>query len=206
MLVILISLGTWQLQRLHWKEGILAQIAAAEAGPAVPLSQHPDPYTKVSVRGRFSFNQAAEFGADVRDTRDGSVMGFYQIVPLVRVGAPTIMVDRGWVPQNREAPLNNPTGEVTVTGYVRPGDKSHWFSAPDDPAVRAFYTLNPNAIGAAVGVPDPVPYVVVSLGLSVTGSYPIPAETLPRPPNNHLSYAITWYGLALVLAVIFVFG
>lgn len=203
MLVVLIGLGTWQVQRLHWKEAILARIATAEAAPAVPLTQNPAPYTKVSVTGRFRFDRAAQYGAEVRDTRTGPTMGFSQIVPLERDGAPTILVDRGWVPQKRETGLDDPAGEVTVTGYIRPGEKPSWFSATDDTAERQFYTLNPQAIGIAVGVPDPAPFTLVALGSPTAEAYPAPAEHLPQPPNNHLSYVITWYGLAVALVVIF---
>ena len=169
----------------------------------MPLTQNPAPYTKVSVTGRFRFDRAAEYGAEVRDTNAGPVMGSSQIVPLERDGAPTILVDRGWVPQKREASLNDPAGMVTVIGYVRPSEKSGWFSAADDAPERQFYTLNPRAIGMAVGVPDPAPFTLVSLGSPSAGSYPAPAEHLPQPPNNHLSYIITWYGLAVALVVIF---
>jgi surfeit locus 1 family protein len=203
MLIALLALGTWQVYRLHWKEAILARIATAEAAPAVPLTQNPAPYTKVSVTGRFRFDRTAQYGAEVRDTKTGPMMGFSQIVPMERDGAPTILVDRGWVPQKRETSLNDPAGVVTVTGYVRPSEQSSWFSATDDVAGRQFYTLNPRAIGAAVGVPDPAPFTLVSLGSPAAGSYPVPAEHLPQPPNNHLSYVITWYGLAVALVVIF---
>jgi surfeit locus 1 family protein len=112
-------------------------------------------------------------------------------------------VNRGWVPQKRDTPLDNPAGMVSVTGYVRPRDTQSWFSASDDPAARQFFTLDPLAIGAAVGVADVAPFTLVAMGPSPTGSYPAPAQHLPRPPNNHLSYVITWYGLAVALAVIF---
>jgi surfeit locus 1 family protein len=203
MLVVLLGLGTWQVYRLNWKEAILAQIATAEAAPPVPLTPDPTPYTKVSATGHFLFDRAAQFGAEVRDTRAGPTMGFYQIVPLARDGAPTVLVDRGWTPQNRKAPLDDPTGSVTVSGYVRPGEVPHWFSPSDDEATRQFFTLNPEAIGAAIGVRDPAPFTLVALGPSTADSYPAPAQHLPRPPNNHLSYVITWYGLALALVVIF---
>jgi surfeit locus 1 family protein len=203
MLVVLIGLGTWQVYRLQWKEGILAQIAAAEAAPSAPLPPDPAPYTKGSVTGRFRFDRAAQFGAEVRDTRTGPTMGFYQIVPLERDGAQTILIDRGWVPQKRETPLEDPAGVVTITGYVRPGDGPRWFSPADDEATRQFFTLDPNAIGAAVGVSDPAPFTLVALGMSAAENYPAPAEHLPQPPNNHLSYVITWYGLAVALVVIF---
>jgi surfeit locus 1 family protein len=203
MLVVLLGLGTWQVYRLQWKEGILARIAAAEAAPAVPLPQDPAPYTKVSVTGRFRFDQAAAFGAEVRDARTGPTMGFYQIVPLDRKEAPTILVDRGWVPQKREIPLSDPAGVVTVTGYVWPREKQSWFSAADDEAARQFYTLDPRAIGASVGVAAPAAFILIAMGPSLAETYPAPAQHLPRPPNNHLSYIITWYGLAASLVVIF---
>jgi surfeit locus 1 family protein len=197
-------LGTWQVYRLQWKEGVLAQIAAAEAAPPAPLPPNPAPYTKGSVTGRFRFDRAAQFGAEVRDTRTGPTMGFHQIVPLEREGARTILVDRGWIPQKRETPLNDPGGIVTVTGYFRPGDRPHWFSPADDEAARQFYTLDPNAIGASVGVSDPTPFVLVAMGPPMAEAYPAPAQHLPEPPNNHLSYVITWYGLAV--ALLFIFG
>jgi surfeit locus 1 family protein len=203
MLVVLIGLGTWQVYRLHWKEGILARIATAEAAPPVPLAPDPAPYTKISVTGDFRFDRAVQFGVEVRDTRNGPTMGSYQIVPLERDRAPAILVDRGWIPQNRDMSLDDPAGAVTVTGYIRPREVQHWFSPADDAAARQFYTLDPEAIGAAIGLPNPEPFTVVAMGPLVAGSYPIPVQNLPRPPNNHLSYVITWYGLAVSLVVIF---
>ena len=203
MLLVLIGLGTWQVYRLQWKEGILAQIALAEASPPVPLTSDPAPYTKVSATGRFRLDLAAQFGAEVRDTNTGPTMGFYQIVPLERDGASTVLVDRGWIPQTRETALDGSGGVVSVIGYVRPGESQHWFSPADDAAARQFYTLDPTAIGAAVGVRNPAPFTLVALGPATAASYPAPAQHLPRPPNNHLSYVITWYGLAVALLVIF---
>lgn len=213
MLLVLVGLGTWQVYRLHWKEAILTRIAAAEIAPAVPLgagpgssmpgSHMPEPYMKASVTGRFRYDLAVTYGAEVRDTRAGPTMGSYQIVPLERDGGGVILVNRGWVPQKREQPLQDPPGAVTVSGYVRPGDTQSWFSAADDVAGRAFYTLDPRTIGAAVGIADPAPFALVAMGPAIDGIYPAPAQHLPRPPNNHLAYAITWYGLAGALVVIF---
>jgi surfeit locus 1 family protein len=71
---------------------------------------------------------------------------------------------------------------------------------------RRFFTLDPVAIGAAVGQPTVRPFVLVALatGPAIAGHWPEPAQHLPRPPNNHLSYAITWYGLAVALLAIFI--
>jgi surfeit locus 1 family protein len=205
MLVILISLGVWQVRRLAWKEGILSQIASAETGPPVPMAGDatPTPYSKVAVTGRFREDLSALYGDEVRQTPDGVRMGAQLIVPLVRQGAPTLLVDRGWVPLTRPRPIGMPAGEVTVDGYVRPPDRPGPFSAHDDVAMRRFFTLDPAAIGAALGL-KVAPFTLVALGEPPPDLFPDPARHLPRPPNDHLSYAITWFGLALALAVIFV--
>lgn len=203
MLLVLIALGTWQVERLQWKRGVLAQIAAAEAGAPGPLTDAPEPYTKVEVTGHLRTDLAALYGAEVRETLSGPQMGSELIVPLERDGKPPVLVDRGWVPATRKAPLSQPEGTTTVVGYVRPPSEPGWFSAKDDPPARLFYTLDPVAIGRALGLPTVSPYTVVAMGPEPPEHWPDPAKHLPRPPNNHLSYAITWYGLAIALVVIF---
>ena len=203
MFLILVGLGTWQVQRLQWKEGILAQIARAEGAAAAPLPANPEAYTKVAVTGRLLNDRSAGFGAEVRDMPSGPVLGTQLIVPLERSDAEPLLIDRGWVPSARHEPIDQPGGEVTIEGYVHPGDRPGLFSATDDKAARQFYTLDPAAIGAALGLRHVAPFVLVALGQASPGHWPIPAQHLPRPPNNHLSYAITWYGLALSLVVIF---
>lgn len=203
MTLILLGLGTWQVRRLAWKTEILAQIAAAEAAPPVPLPDHPTPFIKVAVTGHWLTGKTALFGADVRDTKAGPQLGAYLIEPLQRDGAPPVLVDRGWVPTTPQAPVASPAGAVTATGYVHPADTPGWFAAPDDVPGRHFYTLDPPVIGAALGLDHVAPFILVALGTPPPEGLPIPAEHLPRPPNNHLQYALTWYGLAAALLVIF---
>jgi surfeit locus 1 family protein len=205
MLVVLAGLGVWQVHRLAWKEGILAAIDRAETGPPVPMTGDAAPaaYTKVSATGHFREDLSALYGDQVRQTPDGVRMGAQLIVPLIRPGEDTVLVDRGWVPLSRAHPIGMPAGEVTVAGYVRPPDRPGPFSAHDDVAMRRFYTLNPQAIGAAIGL-KVAPFTLVALGPPPADLFPDPARRMPRPPNDHLSYAITWFGLALALAVIFV--
>jgi surfeit locus 1 family protein len=229
MLLVLLGLGTWQVRRLAWKDAILAQIARAEAAPPVPLLPTPAgpapaqftpaPFTKVAVTGTLLHDKSALFGAEVRDTRAGPELGAFLIEPLQRDGALPLLIDRGWVPIKRTSPVAMPQGTVTIAGYVHQADTPGLFSAHDDVAGRHFYTLNPTAIGAALGLDRVAPFILIALvpppapGMSPGASrgtspgasvnFPIPAEHLPRPPNNHLTYAITWYGLAVALVVIF---
>ena len=204
MLAVLLGLGTWQVMRLQWKLGLLAQIARAEAAPAVPLPAAPDPFTKVQATGHLRDDLSASYGAEVRDTPAGTELGTQLIVPLEAHDGDVILVDRGWVPDKRPHPIARAAGDVTVEGYVRPSDKPGMFSATDNPAAREFYTLDASAIGSALGLHRVAPFILVAMGPSPPERYPDPAHHLPRPPNNHLSYAITWYGLAVALVVIFV--
>jgi surfeit locus 1 family protein len=204
MLAVLLGLGTWQVMRLQWKLGLLAQIARAEAAPAVPLPAAPDPFTKVQATGHLRDDLSASYGAEVRDTPAGTELGTQLIVPLEAHDGDVILIDRGWVPDKRPHPIARAAGDVTVEGYVRPSDKQGMFSATDNPAAREFYTLDASAIGSALGLHRVVSFILVAMGPSPPEHYPDPAHHLPRPPNNHLSYAITWYGLAVALVVIFV--
>ena len=204
MLAVLVGLGVWQVERLAWKTALLDAIDHAEAAPAVPLPSHPAAFAKVRVQGRFRADLRALYGADVRDTAEGPQMGAGLLVPLERRDGPPILVDRGWIPLSRRQAIAMPSGEVSVEGYVRPAVQPGLFSANDDPVRRHFYTLDPAAIGAALGVRDLAPFTLVALGPRPSDLYPEPAHHLPRPPNNHLSYAITWFGLAVALVVVFV--
>lgn len=218
VLALLLGLGTWQVRRMHWKEALLARIAAAEAAPPQPLpgpgAPPPEPYAKVQATGRFDHGREALLGLEVR----GTTLGAHLLTPLLLEAAPPLLVDRGWVPLERGAPVERPEGEVPVVGYVRPPDTRDWNSPRDDAAGRRFYTFDPAAIAEALGVPGAAPFGLVALaplpasrpGVPVLERaeaprvLPAPARGLPRPNNPHLGYAITWYGLALALVGVFV--
>jgi surfeit locus 1 family protein len=202
MLAVLLALGTWQVKRLQWKRQILAQIARAEAAPPIPLPANPQPFTKVQVSGELREDLAVFYGAQVRDTPTGTQLGTQLIVPLQRSEDGLILVDLGWVPDKRSHPLTLAEGDVTLEGYVRPSDTPGLFSVADDPSGRQFFTLNAPKIAGALGLHHVAPFILVAMGRPPPQGYPDPTQHLPRPPNNHLSYAITWYGLAIGLVLV----
>ncbi len=200
MLALLVTLGIWQVHRLTWKTAILASIDAAERNPPVPLAPGVGPFTRVSVVGVLSAASAA-YADQVNDTPQGPKMGSQLLRLLSRPGEAPILVDLGWVPEGVTVPT--PAGATTVVGYVRPAEHPSWKSAVDSVSARRFYTLDPAAIGAALGARGVAPFTLVAMGHDQVGVYPQPADALPQPPNNHLSYALTWFGLAGVLVVVF---
>jgi len=206
MLGILIGLGVWQLQRLTWKLGILAQIDHAEASAAIPLPDRPSQFQKVAVSGTLRPGAVLLYGADVRDTPQGPQMGGQLIQPLLRAGAPPILIDRGWVPDRSPPGTDTPPaqgGPARIEGYIRLPDHPGPFTPKDDPPRHRAYTLDPHAMAAALGLPSAAPFTLIAMGPAQDNVYPAPATALPRPPNDHFGYALTWFGLAATLAGVF---
>ncbi len=199
MLAILLSLGVWQLERRAWKHNLLAQIDAAEARPAIPMPPNPAPFTKVRVEGRLRADLTAIYGAEVR----GTTLGGQLIMPMERTGQAPLLIDLGWVPNEADAahPFKIPQGPID--GFIRPPEHASTFSGKDSPDKRLFYTLDPALIGKSLGLPNVAPYTLIAIGTPQPGVYPDPATALPRPADNHLQYAFTWFGFALTLAIIF---
>ncbi len=200
---ILIGLGVWQIRRLHWKEGLLARIDAAETSAPVDLAgATPLLFARVTVHGMLRGTRMALYGAEVRDDH----MGAQLVEILDRVGEKPILVDLGWVATDRGRPTPV-TGPADLTGYIRLPESPNYLSASDDLEGLRFYTLNPETIGAALGAPDVAPFTLVALknplGAKLPAGAPEPADALPRPPNNHLQYALTWFGLAAALLAVF---
>jgi surfeit locus 1 family protein len=201
-LCILISLGVWQVQRLRWKQGLLAEIDHAEQSPPVPLTGTPPRFTKVWTRGTW-LPEIALYGSFVQDAPNGAArLGADRLQLLQRPDGPPVLVDLGWVP-TEGTPPPAAAGATTVVGYARAPDHPHWFSPDNDPAAHRFYTLDPAVIGAALQQGNVAPFTLVAMG-KPTDTPPMPATTLPRPPNNHLQYALTWFGLAAALVGVFV--
>jgi surfeit locus 1 family protein len=199
MLAALVGLGVWQLQRRTWKLGLLAQIDHAEAAPAIPLPPDPPQFAKVRAEGQLRPDLQALYGSDVRDLPGGPVIGAQLIEPLERPGQPPVLVDLGWVPTGMAVAVSG----ATVEGYIRRPDHPGLFSAADDPAGRRFFTLDPAPIAAALGIAHAAPFTLIAMGPTIPGVFPQPADALPRPPNDHLNYAFTWFGLALALLAVF---
>jgi len=202
-LILLVGLGVWQLQRLAWKEALLARIAQGEAAPAVTLPSAPatpTPFSKVEVTG--TLRDVGLYSIAVRTTPTGEQEGAFRLGVIERPGAAAVLVNEGWVPDGL-APDPTPR-PAQVVGYVLPGQAPGFLTPRSDPASRRFFAPDPTGIGAALGLARVAPFILVALGEVPPGTYPEPARHLPQPPNNHLGYALTWFGLAAGVLGIFV--
>ena len=126
-------------------------------------------------------------------------MGEHVLGALLRPGKPPIIIDRGWAPDQAIEPP--PSGTVSITGYIRSPEHTPWMGAKDNPSTRRFYALDPEAIASSLGLAEAAPFTLVAMGPA--GDDPEPVQSLPRPPNDHLTYAVTWFGLSGALVVVF---
>jgi surfeit locus 1 family protein len=220
---ILVGLGAWQMSRLAWKNGLVAQVEQRTRAPAIPLpdrtawprmSAARDDYRKVTVTGRFRHDAEAYLYHVAGDSRQADRtrpqgQGYFVLTPLVTATGDTVLVNRGFVPTDRRDPATRPAGqldgEVSVTGLIRFPEERGLFAAPDDPARRTFYTRDLTAIGRSLGL-DPAataPFSVDADATPVAGGLPVGGETRLVFANRHFEYALTWFGLALTLVGVF---
>lgn len=198
VLAVLLGLGTWQLQRLAWKTAWIEQLRAAERLPPEPLpAVVADPaalaFRRFSATGTFRHDLSVVLGVHERGRR----LGTFLATPLERDRGDPLWVVRGWVPYEAPRAVPNPEGEVTVVGFLMLPERRGWFTPEDRPAERRFWRFQPDRMAEAVGLPRTTAFALVALGPGEEP--PIPHRRPPLPPNDHLGYAITWFGLAVAL-------
>ncbi len=212
-LAILLSLGTWQMERLAWKEGLLASIAERRASPPADLpaiealakAGEDVDYRTVRITGTYINNKERHFFA----THEGRT-GYYVYTPLRLADGRVALVNRGFVSFEAKEPemrkQGQLTGEQIVTGLSRAKltEKPSWAVPDNDVAKNIFYWKDLDVMASSTGL-DPakvVPFFVDADATPNPGGMPIGGVTQFDLPNSHLQYALTWYGLAAALVVI----
>jgi len=200
-LALLLTLGTWQLQRLGWKTGLITAAEAAADAPPAPLAEvlaTPAPEFRRVIVDCPGLAAAPTVG--LRSIQDGNA-GVRRLALCPLPGAPPILVDLGFVAQDAPPPPLTPPapGPVRVEGVLRDGGRPGPMTPP--PADGLFYGRDATAMAAALGHTGQVQPLTLFATSSVRPDWPALQPSAPPPAfaNNHLGYALTWYGLALVL-------
>jgi surfeit locus 1 family protein len=214
-LAVLIGLGVWQIKRLHWKEGLIAEIEARSRGEPIGLEeakalakQGRDPnYYRVRVEGRFHHDEERHLFAQA--IADGTP-GWHVITPLETAQGDMVLVDRGFVPDALKDPASRPAGQVgdvvTVTGIVRAPETQGLFIPDNEPAANRWFWRDVASMTRSMfpqGTKEVAPYFLEAEKSEVPGGWPEGGQTRLDLPNNHLQYAITWFLLAAALIVIY---
>lgn len=209
-LLVLITLGTWQVRRLHWKNELIAMAEArAAAAPVAIEALLGEPaaadFRAASAEGTYRHDLAFAMGT----VAQGGQVGARLVTPLVLADGSLLLVERGWLPAELLPPATppalQPEGPRTVTGRVRDhgADRAGPFTPANEPERRRWYGYDLPALAAALG--GEVRPLVLTLDRSDSGAeLPRPLPLAVQLPNKHLGYAITWYGLAAGLLAVYV--
>ncbi len=217
----LIALGVWQLHRLAWKEGLIAEIAARAKAPPSALPSpdewgalRPDAYDYRHVAFDGVFDNRKEALVFRPSGGAGEGPGYLVLTPLRLASEAFVIVNRGFVPLDRRDPASRPGGQIEgpvhVAGLMRPPEPRNLFTPADHPEKGVYFTRDPALIAAHFGLAPAAPFSVDADPTPTPGGRPRDGQDGPHGgatelsfPNNHLSYALTWFGLALALLSVF---
>lgn len=213
-LAVLIALGTWQLQRKAWKDGLIAQISARTTAPPIAfddalaraLKGEDLEYTRVSVTGRWVAGGEAHLWAPAV-----AGPGWHVYHPLATRAGPTVIVNRGFVPDARRDPASRPepevAAEIMIVGLLRKSEIKAMFTPDNAPERNIWYWRDLDAMARTL-----IPHSTTTLapffldaekGSPASRLGPQGGVTRLDVPNTHLQYAMTWYGLALTLVGVY---
>jgi surfeit locus 1 family protein len=207
VILVGVALGVWQIQRLHWKEGLIAQRHAGMIAPPVAL-----PETLAAARG-LEFHHVRLEGSFLNDAElyhhaisPGGDAGFHVVTPFKLADGNIVLVDRGFVPEDRRDPATRAAGKIggptIVTGLLRiPENNASWFTPANRPVKNLWFTMDLSAMAAADRLDHVLPVFVDADAGQVPGGLPLGGQTNAALPNDHLQYALTWFGLAGLAAI-----
>ena len=200
----LVALGVWQLDRLQWKLALIAQVNRnMHAAPISPDETVPQ-YHRVALTGRFdNAKEAYIFGTDTN-----GAPGYHVIVPFTTGDGRTFLIDRGIVPKEKLDPATRRAGQIEsiahIVGVWRTPDKPGMFTPAPDISHRIWYAHDLDAIAKADGIKLAAPTIIEADATPNKGGWPRGGQTVVKFRNEHLQYAITWFGLAAVLFGVYV--
>jgi len=203
MFAILCGLGIWQLERLSWKLALIARVNGHMVAAPVPLAEalkldaDAVQYRRVALSGRFDHRKEA-FVFTTDATGDPV---YHVLTPFITDDGRILLVDRGEVPKERLAPASrvNPPGERHIVGVWRVPDPPGLFTPAPDAAHRIWYARDVAGIARADHIRLAAPVLIEADAAPNPGGWPKGGRTVVTFRNEHLSYAITWFGLAAAM-------
>ena len=208
-LALTITLGVWQVQRLQWKEDLIATANANIRKSPIVLddalkNSQASQYRKVRVRGHVLHDKEVAAFA----TGEGGKPLYHVITPFVTEDGRTLLVDRGIVPESLRAPAARAAGQIAgeqnLIGVWRTPDPPGAFTPPPDLKKRIWYSRDIAGISRAAGIQPVADAMIEADSATNPGGWPKGGQTRINFPNSHLQYAGTWFLLACVLLAVYV--
>jgi surfeit locus 1 family protein len=214
VVALLGALGTWQLERKAWKEGLIAELQnKLSAAPVVlpprerwpQLAAEQDEFRRVKFSGEFLDEEALVYTSGSAIRPDVAGPGYWVLSPARLADGSLVIVNRGFVPEGKQDPNTRREGQphavTEIVGAMRWPEARGMFTPNDAPAKNLWFVRDPAGIAAAKGWGAVAPFYIDQEAPPAPGGLPKVGPLKPSLPNNHLQYAVTWYGLALVVLI-----
>jgi surfeit locus 1 family protein len=206
-----LGLGVWQLERLHWKEGLIAARTAAVSAPPITPPDSAEAalgmeFRHIADEGEFLHDKEIFLGASA----ESGTIGYDVLTPLREPGGRVIFVNRGYIPAELKDRTKRAAGEIAgrvrVTGLLRlpPSGRPNWFLPDNRPDLNYWFWVDLPEMAKADGLAEIAPFYIDADATPNPGGWPKGGVTRLALPNDHLQYAITWFGLAIAMAVVYV--
>jgi len=211
VLLLLLALGSWQIQRLFWKRELIAQrqtaLAAATAAAPSSLGEARNmEFRHITDQGVFLHAKEIFLGG----TRIIEKTSYQVLTPLQEPGGRAVFINRGFIPAELKDTAKRSAGQVAgpvrVAGLLRlpPAKKPVWFLPDNRPDLNYWFWVDLPAMAAADKLDRVAPFYIDADATPNPGGWPKGGVTRLRLPNDHLQYAITWFSLAVALIVVYV--
>ena len=216
-IAILVGLGIWQLDRKAWKENLIAAMTtrlSREPADLPPRDRWDHVLAEREEFARVGFpaeflpgEEALVYSAGSAFRPDVQGPGYFVFAPARLAGGSIVIIDRGFVPLDRKDPASRaegaPHGSVDIVGIVRWPEARGLFTPADEPQNNVWYLRDIKAMAAAKKWSTAAPFYIEQESPVPPGGWPKPGKLQVNLPDNHLQYAITWFGLALALAGVY---
>ena len=210
--IILIVLGTWQVQRLGWKSDLISEYNNNFEKQPVTIDEVLKDslnykFRKVLVKGEFDNDKEIQL---IGKTYEGNA-GYHIITPFFLENNKIIYINRGWVPKKyikkESRGFSLISGETEIIGLIRMPQKKGYFVPENEPDNGFWFTIKPTEIKKHLKIDKEtfiIKFYVDALRQEKKINLPIGIKEKINIRNQHLSYAITWYSLAIVLMIIYI--
>lgn len=220
-IAVLVTLGNWQIERLSWKEALIARVDARFDAPAVTapgpaswpgLTVEDVDYLHVALEGHFLPGELHVYAVLSKPRGTYSGPGYWIVSPFETTDGWVVFVNRGFVPDRQKEVASRPgsdapQGDILIDGTIRRAEPAGSMTPQADIAKNVWFVRDPQEMAAAFKI-DPTRAAPYSVDLRAShgreNALPQPGETKVSFNNPHMGYALTWYGLALAALGVFV--
>ena len=198
IILVLLSLGSWQLYRLSWKLDLIQQIEDSLKNKPVELANIEEKnFLRIKTSGKINFQKQIYLYNLNKNGKPG-----FEVINPILINDKNYLINRGWIPFDKKNQSEiNLINQNNIIGTLKAQSKANSFKPKNDIEKNYWFTLNRNDIFKYTGKKFS-PYLIY---LSSKNELPKPKMITANISNNHKKYAITWFSLAISILLLYLY-